>query len=85
MKPPRKHFVREVRRARWLGAWLTWPGRTDHEVKVLDVSRGGAKVATDVSATIPARFEMAFTQDASKRRACEVVWRRGKMIGIKFL
>lgn len=52
---------------------------------MLDISRSGAKVATDMSATISARFEMAFTQDASKRRACEVIWRRGKMIGIRLL
>jgi hypothetical protein len=34
---------------------------------------------------IPARFELAFVQGEQKRQSCEVVWRRGKMLGIKFV
>jgi hypothetical protein len=82
---PNKHFDRQVRRVRRLPAWLAWQGRTDHEVQVLDVSRNGAKVIADLSATIPARFEIAFSQSDQKRRPGEVVWRRGKMIGVRFL
>lgn len=84
MKPTR-HFERQVRRVRYLPAWLAWRGQTDYEVQVLDVSRGGAKVITGLSATIPERFEMTFNQGDQKRRPCEVVWRRGKMIGVRFL
>jgi hypothetical protein len=84
MKPTR-HFERQVRRVRHLPAWLAWQGRTEHEVQVLDVSRDGAKIIADRSITIPIRFEIAFTQGDQKRRPCEVVWRRGKMLGVKFL
>jgi hypothetical protein len=84
MKPTR-YFQRQVRRARHLPAWLAWQGQTGYEVQMLDVSRGGAKVITDRSATIPERFEMAFAPGDQKRRPCEVIWRRGKMIGIRFL
>lgn len=52
---------------------------------MLDVSRDGAKIIADRSITIPIRFEIAFTQGDQKRRPCEVVWRRGKMLGVKFL
>jgi hypothetical protein len=83
MKPTR-HFDREVRRGRRLSAWLAWQGQSDHEVQVLDVSHNGAKVA-ELSAAVPARFEMAFVPGDQKRRLCEVVWRRGKMIGVRFL
>jgi hypothetical protein len=84
MKPTR-HFERQVRRVRRLPAWLAWQGQANLEVQVLDVSRGGAKLVTDQSAMIPLRFEMAFTEGDQKRRPCEVIWRRGKMIEIRYL
>jgi hypothetical protein len=32
---------------------------------------------------IPSRFELAFAH--GERRPCEVVWRRGRMLGVKFI
>jgi PilZ domain len=60
-------------------------GRTDQECRVLDISRNGAKVVTEMPSEVPVRFELAFFQSDQKRRACEVIWRRGKMLGVKFL
>jgi hypothetical protein len=34
---------------------------------------------------LPARLRLAFTRDARTGRKCEVVWRRGKSFGVKFV
>ena len=81
MKP--KHFEREVRRARHVSAWVNVEGRADCECKVMDISKHGAKVVVEIPSAVPDRFELAFFQGGQKR-ACEVVWRRVKMVGVKF-
>jgi hypothetical protein len=80
MKP--KQFEREVRRARHLSAWINVEGRAHCECQVLDISKHGAKVVAP--AAVPDRFELAFFQ-GGKNRVCEVVWRRAKMLGVKFV
>ena len=50
----------------------------------MDISQNGAKVMAPVPSEVPARFEIAFFQNSQKRQVCEVVWRRGKMLGVKF-
>lgn len=66
--------------------WITVDdGMTEHECFVLDVSPGGARIATDDTMDVRDKFELAFVPDHSKRMLCEVVWRRGKTYGIKFL
>jgi hypothetical protein len=49
----------------------------------MDISRQGAKVIVEMPSTVPDTFELAFFQGGPKR-ICKVVWRRTKMIGIKF-
>jgi hypothetical protein len=51
----------------------------------MDISKRGAKIVTDGSSVVPARFELAFTLENHKRKVCEVIWRRGRMLGIKFV
>ena len=85
MPKPTKHLVREVRRARYVSAWIVLNGRADSECQVLDVSLHGAKLVAREPSEVPARFELAFLQNGQKRRICEVMWRRGKMLGIKFV
>jgi hypothetical protein len=78
---------REPRRQlRKQSAWMTVDdGMSEHECFVLDVSPGGAKIVTDVAMDVRDRFELGLAVDHSKRQSCEVVWRRGKTYGIKFL
>lgn len=83
MPKPTKHIEREVRRARHLSAWIEVQGRASTECRILDVSRNGAKIAVAIPSAVPDRFELAFFQGAQARR-CEVVWRHGKVLGIKF-
>jgi hypothetical protein len=79
MKP--KHLEREVRRTRHLSAWIKVEGRAHCECQVLDISTHGAKVI--VASAVPDRFDLAFSE-GGQHRVCEVVWRRAKMIGVKF-
>lgn len=52
---------------------------------MLDISSKGAKVVVKATSAIPDRFELAFFESIDKRRTCEVVWRRGKVLGVKFI
>jgi hypothetical protein len=52
---------------------------------VQDMSATGAKVTIDDPNALPAKLTLAFSRDASTGRNCEVVWRRGKSVGIKFV
>jgi hypothetical protein len=79
-----KHFEREVRRTRRISARIKVQGCALCECEVLDISRHGAKVFVEVPSAVPARFELAFFQ-GGQNRVCEVVWRRSKMLGIKFI
>jgi hypothetical protein len=51
----------------------------------MDVSPGGARIVTDAAIDVRDRFGMALVPNHPKRQLCEVVWRRGKTYGIKFL
>jgi hypothetical protein len=84
---PRTQVQREPRRQLpKRPAWITVDdGATKIECFVLDVSPGGAKIMTDVAIDVRDNFVLALVPDHPKRQPCEVVWRRGKTYGIKFL
>jgi hypothetical protein len=83
----RTKVQREPRRQlRKQPAWITVDnGMTKRECFVLDVSPGGARIATDDAMDVRDNFELALIPDHPKREQCEVVWRRGKTYGVKFL
>jgi hypothetical protein len=67
-------------------AWITVDdGMTRRECFVMDVSPGGARIVTDAAFDVRDTFGLALVPDHPKRQPCEVVWRRGKTYGIKFL
>ncbi len=67
-------------------AWITVDdGATECECAVVDVSPGGAKIVTEVEFRVRDRLALTLLADHSKRHACEVVWRRGKTYGLKFV
>ena len=45
-------------------------------------SKNGAKIITEEQ--VPNRFQLAFFQ-GGENRVCEVIWRRAKMLGVKFI
>ena len=84
---PRTKVAREPRRQlHKQPAWMTVDdGVTRIECFVLDVSPGGAKVVTDAALDVRDSFELALVPEHATRQLCEVVWRRGKTYGVKFL
>src|SRR5258706_10991591 len=83
----RTKVVRELRRQlHKQPAWMTVDdGLTNRECFVLDVSPGGARIVTDVAIDVRDKFGLVLVRDRPKHQSCEVVWRRGKTYGVKFL
>src|SRR5579871_5114496 len=84
---PRARVQREERRQLHKRlAWITADdGVTERECHVLDLSSGGARIAADDMMDVRDRFELTLVRGHHKRELCEVVWRRGKTYGIKFV
>ncbi|WGR95344.1 PilZ domain-containing protein [Bradyrhizobium sp. ISRA435] len=61
--------------------------RRDRERNALSstLSPGGAKIVSEVVFDVKDRLALTLLADHSKRYACEVVWRRGKTYGLKFV
>ena len=78
-----KKQEREVRRIRHQPAWITLNGVATGECEIMGISKTGAKIVPDGRTVIPPRFELAFGDQ--KRQPCEVVWRRGRMLGVRFI
>jgi hypothetical protein len=78
-----KPFQREVRRSRNLTALIFSDGATTTECHVQDVSNHGAKVIVEMPSLVPNQFELAFSLSNNRLR-CEVIWRRNKVLGVKF-
>jgi hypothetical protein len=51
----------------------------------MDLSSAGAKITVDDPQAVKAKVRLAFSRDARTGRNCEVVWRRGKTLGVKFV
>jgi PilZ domain len=67
-------------------AWITLDdGITMRECHVLDLSSGGARIASNDAMDVRDRFELTLVPGHHMHQPCEVVWRRGKTYGIKFL
>jgi hypothetical protein len=77
---------REARKSLRQSGWITLDGGfAARPCVVQDISASGAKITIDDTNTLPAKLRLAFSRDARTGRNCEVVWRRGKTIGIKFV
>ncbi|MDB5610918.1 MAG: pilus assembly protein PilZ [Bradyrhizobium sp.] len=77
---------REARKSLRQPGWITLEGGfAARQCVVQDISTSGAKITVDDSNVLPARLRLAFARDARTGQNCEVVWRRGKSIGVKFV
>jgi hypothetical protein len=77
---------REARKSLRQPGWITLDGGfAVRPCVVQDMSSTGAKITIDDSNVLPARLRLAFARDARTGRDCEVVWRRGKSVGVKFV
>jgi hypothetical protein len=77
---------REVRKSLHQPGWITLEGGfAARRCVVQNLSATGARLTLDDPNTLPARLRLAFARDARSGRKCEVVWRRGKTVGVKFV
>jgi hypothetical protein len=77
---------REARKSLRQPGWITLEGGFAARACVVeDLSSSGAKVTVEDNNTLPAKLRLSFTRDTRNGRACEVVWRRGKSFGVKFV
>jgi len=52
---------------------------------VHDMSSTGAKITVSDSSVLSGRVRLAFARDTKAGRQCNVVWRRGRSFGVKFI
>jgi hypothetical protein len=77
---------REARKSVRQSGWVTLDGGfAARQCTVLDLSSAGAKITIDDPQVVTAKVRLAFSRDARTGRNCEVVWRRGKTLGVKFV
>jgi len=77
---------REGRKSLRQSGWITFEGGfATRPCVVHDLSSSGAKITIDDPNSLPGKLRLAFARDARTGRKCEVVWRRGKTVGIKFV
>jgi hypothetical protein len=77
---------REVRKSVQQPGWITLDGGfAARPCVVQDLSSTGAKITVDDPNALPGKLRLAFSRDARMGRRCEVVWRRGTTVGIKFV
>jgi hypothetical protein len=77
---------REVRKLLGQPAWITLEGGfAARQCVVQDISSAGARISVDGAISLPARLRLAFARDARTGRTCQVVWRRGNTVGVKFV
>ena len=77
---------REPRKSVSQPGWITLDGGfAARPCVVRDFSSTGARVTVDDPNVLPGKLRLAFSRDARTGRSCEVVWRRGKTVGVKFV
>lgn len=78
--------TREPRRKQNTRAWITFPGSFGIvECSVLDMSPSGAKLSVTGAERLGPRFALTFSVSSRQGRACEVRWRKGSLIGVRFV
>jgi hypothetical protein len=77
---------RDARKSMHQPGWVTLEGGfAARQCVVKNLSATGANLTIDDPNSLPAKLRLAFSRDARSGRSCEVVWRRGKSVGIKFV
>ena len=77
---------REARKSLRRPGWITLDGGfAVRPCVVQDISSAGAKITADGASALPGTLRLAFARDARTGRNCQVVWRRGNSIGVKFI
>jgi hypothetical protein len=81
----RKPVKRKPRRRRSHEAWVTLQdGHTRVECRVVDVSQDGVQITCNRADALHDHIVLAYTLTGANGRTCEIVWRRGKTLGLKY-
>jgi PilZ domain len=76
---------RETRKSMQQSAWIVLDGGfAARPCTVIDLSDSGAKIRTDDPSSVNSKLKLSFSRDGRKGRSCEVAWRRGHTMGLKF-
>jgi len=77
---------REARKSLSQPGWITLDGGfAARPCVVQDISSAGARITADQASALPDTLRLAFARDARTGRNCQVVWRRGNSIGVRFI
>lgn len=77
---------RDTRKLVHQTGWITFEGGfAARPCVVHDISSSGVRLTIDDPNSLPGRLRLAFTRDARNGRSCEVVWRRGNEVGVRFV
>ena len=77
---------REARKSLRRPGWITLDGGfAVRPCVVQDISSAGAKITADAESRLPGTLRLAFARDARTGRNCQVVWRSGNSIGVRFI
>ena len=77
---------REARKSVQQPGWIALEGGfAARPCVVQDLSGTGARITVDDPNVLQAKLRLALSRDARAGRNCEVVWRRGKTVGVKFV
>lgn len=77
----RKHSRIEFQKAAFL---ILEPGGVWIECSILDISDGGVCLEVG-NLPVPKIFVLVMTPDGRVRRACMTAWRRGELLGARFV
>jgi hypothetical protein len=57
---------------------------SDRQCTVIDISEGGARLRVEDPQFVKPQFQLKFDR-TSPGRACKVAWKKGDVIGLKFV
>lgn len=81
-KDRRRAPRRQVDAAGYLYTGDGWPLG---ECRMKDVSSGGALLAHSITDALPDELLLSLSKDGAVRRRCQVAWRAGNQMGVRFL
>jgi PilZ domain len=64
--------------------WILLGPKLSYPCALSDVSDNGARLEVEDASKLPARFFLLLSKRGTVRRACGVVWRKPKQVGVKF-
>jgi hypothetical protein len=76
---------KSVRRSMHYTAWIARKGEPLEGCVLSDISEKGARIDVENAESIPDEFMLFLSARGTPRRQCNVAWRDGNQIGVKFV